>query len=59
MISEGLGVVEVVGGEHDGDAAIAEFANECANGVSSRRIDGGGGLVEEGDLGPSDQRESE
>ena len=47
-------VVEEVGGEHDGDAEGAQAVDEGEHLLPARRVEAGGGLVEEDELGVGD-----
>jgi len=56
-VAERLGLLHEVGHQHDGGAAISDPANQVPRGAARGRVETGGQLVEEDDLGPAEQRE--
>ena len=55
-VGELVGLVEVLGGQEDGDAAGGEVANVVPHLVAAARVEPGRGLVEEDHPGRADQR---
>ena len=55
-IGEVLRLVHVVGGEEDGLSELAEARDDLPRLAASRRVEAGGGLVEEEQLGVADER---
>ena len=55
-VAEALGLVHVMGGEDDGAAGALQVIHEVPEMPASLRIEAGGGLVEEQQLGIADQR---
>ncbi len=51
-VAEFVGFLHVVGGEDDGDAFMPERCDGFPHGDAALRVEAGGGLVEEEDLGP-------
>ncbi len=58
-VRQTLGLGELVGGEQDGEPAVAAGRDELAHHEAALGIDPRGRLVEEEDLGPTDQGERE
>ena len=56
-VGELLGLVEEVGGEHDGDAVGAQLADELPGGAPGLRVHAGRRLVQEHQLGTADERQ--
>ena len=48
-------LVEVLGGEQDGDPGRGELADDLPHGATAARVQAGGGLVEEDHPGLADQ----
>ena len=48
-----------MGRQHDAHALHAEVGHDGSNGQSALGIDAGGRFIEEGDLGPTDERQGE
>jgi ABC-2 type transport system ATP-binding protein len=57
VVGEPLPLVEQVRGQHDGHAVAAERLDQLPGGVAGLRVEAGGRLVEEDQLGPADDRE--
>ena len=55
-VGEPLGLVHVVGGEHDGDAGAAQLAQELPGRPAGVGVHARGGLVDEDELGSADDR---
>src|SRR5207248_6093672 len=58
-VGELLGLVEVVRGEQDGLAERAERADHLPRRAAGLRVEAGGGLVEEDEVGIADERDAE
>ena len=58
-VGELLGLVEVVGREQDGRAAVGEGADELPEVAAGLRVEAGRGLVEEEQLGVADDAEGD
>src|SRR5919199_195396 len=58
-VAERLRLVEVVRRQHDGLAEVLQRAHDVPRRPARRRVEAGGGLVEEDQLGVADQRERE
>src|SRR4051794_27946051 len=58
-VGQGLGLVEVMGGEQDGLAQRLERADRLPGVAPRRRVEAGRGLVEEDQLGVADQGQGE
>lgn len=56
VVGEFVGLVQVLGGEEDGDAAGDELADDAPHGVAAAWVEAGGRLVEEDDPRVADQR---
>lgn len=54
-VGEFVGLLQVLGGEEDGDAVGDEGADDLPHGVAGAGVEAGGGLVEEDDAGVADQ----
>src|SRR3954453_22256667 len=55
-VAQGLRPVEVVRGQHDGLAEVLERAHDVPRRAPRRRVEAGGRLVEEDELGVADER---
>ncbi len=58
-VGERLRLVQVVRGEHDGLAEVAQRADDVPGGAAGGRVEAGRGLVEEDQLRVADERERE
>src|SRR3954452_17417511 len=58
-VAQRLGLVEVVRGQHDRLAEVLERADDLPRRAPRRRVEAGGRLVEEDQLGVADERERE
>ena len=56
-VAEPLGLVHVMGGEQDGATPVLQVANDVPELAARLRVEPGGGLVEEEQLGVADQRD--
>lgn len=50
-VGELVGLLQVLRGEEDGDAAVDEIADDLPHGVPGARVESGGRLIEEDHLG--------
>ena len=58
-VAEPLGLVHVVGGEKDGSAAVLQVPDDLPELAAGLGVEARGGLVEEEELGISDQRDGD
>ena len=56
VVGEALGLVQVLGGEHDGGARLDQRVEHRPQLETGPGVEAGGGLVEEQHLGPGDER---
>ena len=54
VVGQLLGLLEVVRGEHDGDTGVPQACDQVPHGEARLRVEPGGRLVEEDQLGPAD-----
>ncbi|CAO0834692.1 hypothetical protein SMICM17S_00395 [Streptomyces microflavus] len=59
VVGECLGLVHEVGGQHHGDPVSAQLAHQVPGGAAGLRVQPGGRLVQEDQLGPADDREGQ
>ena len=55
LVGEPLRLVHVVRGQHHGHAVVAQLLEQLPDGAAHGRVEPGGRLVDEDDLGPPDQ----
>jgi hypothetical protein len=58
-VREPVGLLEVLGGEEDGDAGVAQAGDGVPDVAAAARVEAGGRLVEEHDRGLGDEAERE
>ena len=59
VVGELLGLLEIVGGEQHRDPPVAQVRDHPSDELTTGRIDPGGGFVEEGDIGTTDEGQCE
>lgn len=59
VVGEFFGFFEIVSGEQHGHAAVAKISDHFANQLAASGIDPGSGLIEERNIGSSNQCERE